>query len=116
MIARISTCLLLLSIFTSITGCESRPSTADLERERIAREQAEQEKIAAQQRADAERQRREEEAAKHDSEKSRLWMYVFAVAVVAVVLLFVGTAMGSAARKHAEREIAKHDNGPSAST
>ena len=82
----------------------------ELDRERVARQQADNARIEAEQKAESERQRREQESQKHDSEKSRLWMYVFAIAVIAVILLFFGTAIGSSAQKDAERNIATNDN------
>jgi len=96
--------LLLIAIaLLPMLGCDNGRSATELERERVARQEAEQ-------RAEAERQRREEESQKHDAEKSRLWMYVFGIAVVAVILLFFGTAIGSSARKDAERNDVADDN------
>jgi len=100
--------LLLIFIAGSIIGCG--PSAAELERERVARQQAEDARVKAEKQADAERQRREEESQKHDIETSRLWMYVFGIAVVAVILLFFGAAIGSSARQDAERNVAADDN------
>lgn len=101
--------LLLLIAFFAIPTVGCGPSSAELERERVARQQAENARIGAEQKAESERQRREQESQKHDSEKSQLWMYVFAIGVIAVILLFFGTAIGSSARKDAERNIASDD-------
>ena len=110
---RISSVLpLLLAFILAMAGCDKGPSPADLERERVAHQQAEQARIEAEQRAQVERQRREDEQKKHESEKSQLWMYVVGVALIAIILLFLGTAVGSAARKDAEQERQKNDNRP----
>jgi hypothetical protein len=82
-------------MFIVVLGC-SGPSSADLERERIARQ-------AAEQRAEEQNERREEEQRAHESEKAKLWKYIFAIALLAVILLFVGTGIGSTALKASEQ-------------
>ncbi len=98
--------VLTILMLAAVLGGNQSCSNSALEHEQVVRKEAEQ-------KAEQERQLREHDHQIHETEKSRLWMYLFAALLLAVILLLVGTGLGSAALKDAKKAYKSDDKSTS---